>query len=78
MTSSSPWDARDRAAVVRIVRRLQDRDPDTPRGSLWSKAARIYFHETGRVASHSIVGYNTGCRCGKCLIARQRRRKKVN
>lgn len=77
------WGEEDRAEIRRLTQRELDEVPGVSYQTAISRAYKSHFARTGRVPSHGFRGYQCGCRCTKCVIAKSvsnradyRRRKK--
>lgn len=62
------WDDFDRAAIRRLAAR--ERAKGVCNSTASTRAYRQHYAATGRVPSHGLGGYNSGCRCRLCAVAK--------
>lgn len=72
-TKAPDWTKDDVAAVSAMVKEILADEPSLKRARAHVLAARSHFSRTGRVSSHSNMGYAAGCRCRACQVAHRRK-----
>lgn len=65
-TVAPEWTDADAQAVHDLYVAARALDPVAVHSTLWARAARSHFSRTGRLRSHGLSGYVTGCRCRVC------------
>jgi len=69
------WTAEDSAAVRQIREGVQAEHPGINSHTAHQRARKVYYEQTRKVYSHGLSGFDAGCKCTTCKVARSAHNK---